>query len=68
MLFIQVIVCFSIINKRYIKVGLKLRSDTLAAFEYKASAKLVAVCFHTTKFWWVTHFMKFQVVEYLYFL
>lgn len=68
MLFIQVIVGFSIINKYYIEVGLKLRSDTLAAFEYKASAKLIAVCFHTTKIRWVTHFMDFQVVEYLYFL
>ena len=68
MLFIQVIVGFSIINKYYIEVGLKLRSDTSAAFEYKASAKLVAVCFHTTKIWWGAHFMDFPVVEYLYFL
>lgn len=68
MLFIQLFVDFSIINKCYIEVDLKLRSDTLAAFEYKASTKLVAVCFHTTKIWWVAHFMEFQVVEYFYFL
>lgn len=52
-LFIQDTGVFSIINKCYIEVGLEVRSHTtITVFEYRISAKWVAVCFQASQVWW----------------